>query len=88
MKAYELARMKALVQKIIEMLDTIKYTYPYHQVIGFYLDRAGGYREEEVNELLEFGLDYDFYLVHQMDNRNYSKKWRLHYPSKLDDNSK
>jgi hypothetical protein len=61
----------------------MNFVYPYHQVVGFYLERAGVYDINSVNCLLDFGIKYDFYLVHGMDNPLYSEKWRLYYPANL-----
>jgi len=40
-KAFEMAMDRARVKKIAAYLKRIGYTYPYHQAIGFYLERAG-----------------------------------------------
>ena len=40
-RAYEASRAKASVAVLARMLETINYTYPYHQSIGYLLERAG-----------------------------------------------
>src|SRR5262249_17993192 len=41
LKAYRLAKDKVSVNRLAAMLQQLKFIYPYHQVVGFYLDRAG-----------------------------------------------
>jgi hypothetical protein len=65
---------------MLAMLKKLNYTYPYHQAIGFYLQRAGNYREAQIQLLKKFDFKYDFYLDHGMRNLEYSKEWKLYYP--------
>ncbi len=83
LKAYRLAKNKVSLESLAETLRILNYTYPYHQVVGFYLEKAGIYEENMVNNFLQFGLDYDFYLTHNMKEMSYSEKWRLFYPKDL-----
>ncbi len=57
-----------------------RYTYPYHQAIGFYLERSGGYSQSQLDLLRQFDIQYDFYLAHQMKEMDYNEKWRLFIP--------
>lgn len=82
-KAYRMAKGKFSVNRLSAMLKKINYIYPYHQVIGFYLENSGVYKETAVNLLKKPGLEYDFYLTHQMTDTVYSKNWRLYYPRGL-----
>jgi hypothetical protein len=41
LEAYEIARDKVDIFKINEYLLKLNYIYPYHQLIGFYMDKAG-----------------------------------------------
>jgi hypothetical protein len=82
-RAYQLAIGRVSVEKIEKTLRTMNHTYPYHQVVGFYLERAGTCDESSLARLSSFGLSFDFYLTHQMAETEYSKKWRLYYPAKL-----
>jgi predicted transcriptional regulator of viral defense system len=80
LEAYKRASTTVNVSQLVEMLRTMDYIYPYHQVIGFYLERSGCYKEKDINRLTDFGLNYDFYLTHQIQNPEYSGKWRLFIP--------
>ena len=39
--AYKKSIGKVSVKKIIAILDTINFIYPYYQAVGFYLEKAG-----------------------------------------------
>ena len=78
-KAFRLAKEKVSVNALSAMLVKLRYVYPYHQAIGFYLERAG-YKPELLDLLRRFPMDYDFYLTHQMGETEYVKDWRLHVP--------
>ncbi len=80
---YRRASAKISPDNLVETLVTLNYTYPYHQVIGYYLEKAGVYEKSAAEWFLEFGLEYDFYLTHQMNEPTYSAKWRLYYPKNL-----
>ena len=78
-KAFELAKDKLSVNALTAMLKKLKYTYPYHQAIGFYLERAG-YKSSLIDLLRKLPVKFDFYLTHKMGATDYVKAWRLHVP--------
>ena len=80
LNAYKRAAKRVSINKLCAMLRKLKYIYPYHQAIGFYLERAGVYREAQIGLLKRFDFEYDFYMTHQMKETEYSKEWRLYYP--------
>lgn len=79
---YENAHDRASVNRLRAYLKKADYIYPYHQAIGFYLERAG-YAENVLRLMDNFPQKYDFYLTHNMKNKNYSERWRLYYPASL-----
>jgi hypothetical protein len=81
--AYQSVKDKVTVEELSETLRNMGYIYPYHQVVGFYMENAGGVEEKSLGILEEIPMNYDFYLTHQMRETAYSKKWRLHYPIDL-----
>jgi predicted transcriptional regulator of viral defense system len=81
---YRRASQKTSVRHLWEIYWILDYVYPYHQVIGFYLDRAGVYDEKEINLFYKIDKPFNFYLTHKMEKTSYSKKWRLFYPKEFD----
>ena len=81
-KAYIRARGKISTDLLISILRKIDYVYPYHQVIGFYMQRAG-FENTALNPLKKMGLEYDFYLDYGMGQTDYSKEWRVYFPKNL-----
>ena len=79
LKAYRLAKERVSVNKLAAMLKQLEFIYPYHQVVGFYLDRAG-YKPSLLDLLLRFPMEFDFYLEHKMNKKDYVKAWRLYIP--------
>ncbi len=79
LKAYQAAREKVQINRLMAYLKELSYIYPYHQAIGFYLQRAG-YPESGYNRLKEFGLKYDFYLDYNVLDKTYLPEWRLFVP--------
>ena len=78
-KAFELAKDSVSVNKLASYLRKLRYVYPYHQAIGFYMERAG--YEEPLLKLMEhFPIEHDFYLQHAMKSPVFNKRWRLFVP--------
>lgn len=80
--AYRGARERVAVGTLLATLRRLQHIYPYHQVIGFYMERAG-YPAAQLERLMALGLQYDFYLANQMPRPQYDPKWRIHYPEGL-----
>jgi predicted transcriptional regulator of viral defense system len=81
--AFESAKSNVSVNTLIATLKKLNYVYPYHQSIGFYMDRAG-YPEKHKAQLKQLGLNYDFYLDYHLPNdKKYDPTWRLFYPGSL-----
>lgn len=77
--AFKAARERASVNTLVATLKKLEYVYPYHQAIGFYMDRAG-YGAERLEPLRKLPVDFDFYLAHGMRERDYDPAWRLFIP--------
>jgi predicted transcriptional regulator of viral defense system len=78
-RAYTAAQGRASIRSLAKMLHTLDYTYPYHQAIGFYLEKAG-YDRSEVDLMRERPIEHDFYLDHAMRQTEYNSRWRLFVP--------
>jgi hypothetical protein len=83
LQAYRRANDKISVNRLSALLKSIDYVYPYHQVIGFYLEKAGTYKKSQIALFRRFDVTHDFYLMHQIKEPEYSRQWRLFYPKGL-----
>lgn len=81
-KAYEFAKDKVSVNKLVSYLKKINYKYPYHQAIGFYLEKAS-YSQNQLNLVEEFERTLRFYLDYKMTDFVYDSKWNVYYPRGL-----
>lgn len=82
LQAFRLARDRISVTKLLGILRKLDYTYPYHQSIGFYLERAG-YTEADQTLVKELGAKFDFYLSHGLNNPAFDPNWRVFFPKRL-----
>jgi predicted transcriptional regulator of viral defense system len=80
LKAYRNAKGNVSINRLTAMLRKLNYVYPYHQAVGFYLERSGVYDESSIRLLRKFEMNYDFYLTYDMQEQDYSKEWRLFFP--------
>ncbi len=80
--AFKAASNKVSVNRLASYLMKINYTYPFHQAIGFYMERAG-YREGQIELIRAFSRDFDFYLDYGIKSPEYIERWRLFVPQGL-----
>ena len=80
-KAYENAREREdlSVNTMSATLKRMGRIYPYHQVVGYFLERAG-FKPSLVDLFKSQVMVRDFYLTHQMGATKYLPDWRLHVP--------
>jgi hypothetical protein len=83
LKAYRKAKGKVSISKLIEILHEMNFVYPYHQAVGFYFERTGVYKKSELRQLRDMPMEHDFYLDYNMGETQYSKDWRIHFPTDL-----
>ncbi len=79
LEAYKSAKDVVSVNTLIATLKKLDYVYPYHQAIGFYMQRAG-YESNRYERLRNLGIDFDFYLAHDIRERDFDPYWRLYFP--------
>ena len=78
-KAYSLAADRFSVNRLSAMLKKLQHSYPYHQAIGFYLEKSG-VPELMLDIFRSFPQEFDFYLANQMGETDYVPGWRLFVP--------
>ena len=79
LEAYRGAKGRVEAGEIVRTLRKLDYVYPYHQSVGFLMERAG-YAPQECAKLRRLGTNYDFYLIHGMKKPKHDPKWRLFFP--------
>jgi predicted transcriptional regulator of viral defense system len=84
LNAYRLALPKLDMALLIKALRKVNHAYPYHQSIGFLLEKAGA-SPDLLSPLKQMGLNHDFYVDHEIKDPCFNTSWRVHYPRELDD---
>lgn len=77
--AFRAAKSKLSANLLQAILKKLNYRYPYHQAIGFYLERSG-YEATRWKRFLDMGQSHNFYLAHDIQDPDYDSKWKLFYP--------
>jgi predicted transcriptional regulator of viral defense system len=80
--AYIRAKGEISINRLLAYLRKMDYIYPYHQVLGFYLEKAG-YKESQLKLLESMNIEYNFYLNYNMEKPSFSERWKLYYPGHL-----
>lgn len=80
--AYRSAKDRVSVGTLLATLKKLDYIYPYHQAIGFYMQRAG-YAKSQYSRLKAVGLNYDFHLAYGLKDKEFDPEWRLFFPKSL-----
>lgn len=78
-QAYKEAIANINFSYLLNLLTSINYRYPYHQAIGFYLERANA-DKEILKKLKDIGIKFNFYLDYAMANPQFDESWRVFYP--------
>lgn len=79
LEAFEIARDIVDIEKINEYLEKLNYIYPYHQLIGFYMDKAG-YNKKNIDDIFLKNIVNNFYLTYNMSNKEFDTKWKIYFP--------
>jgi len=77
---YKNAATTLSVERITNYLRDLNYTYPFHQAIGYYLERTGNFTDDDLLPLRRNPIEFDFYITYQLRNPEYNEKWRLFVP--------
>jgi hypothetical protein len=82
LEAFKKARGRVEIDRLAEMVERLEYRYPYHQAIGFYMERAT-YPADELAKLSALGIHLDFYVGYGITERGFDARWRVHFPKDL-----
>lgn len=78
--AYKRAAARTAVNRLVAYLKQLGFIYPYHQAIGFYMEKAGEFSSAQLELLRDQEMHFDFYLAHEMSDVEYVPEWRLFIP--------
>jgi len=79
LEAFRLANDALDTNKLDSYLDDLNYTYPYHQLVGFYLERAG-YTKSKLKPFIKKTSEFKFYMTYNLSNKKLDSKWNIYYP--------
>jgi predicted transcriptional regulator of viral defense system len=82
LSVFRAALKRVSISAMIEALDVLDYLYPYHQALGFYLQRAGA-SDDELEGLRSRGMRFKFYLAHALKDPAYDASWKIFHPKRL-----
>lgn len=83
LEAYNKAKENVDLYKLDNYLKDLDYIYPYHQLIGFYLDLAG-FPENNLHLFLNKKSHINFYQTYNLTNKKLNEKWGVFYPTGLE----
>jgi predicted transcriptional regulator of viral defense system len=78
--AFRSAAPNVSANRLATYLTALNYTYPYHQAIGFYMEKAGNYSDAQIRKMQALPINFNFYLTYQLKNPSFNEKWRLFVP--------
>lgn len=81
-RAFEKAKDHVSVPQIAALLAKMKFTYPYHQALGFVLQKVG-MSEESLDPLKDRKIRFRFYLDYGMKAPAFDPSWKIYYPPDL-----
>lgn len=87
LQAFQRARARANTRTLIHLLKSLEYVYPYHQTIGFFMEKAK-FPKDQYEQLRQFGINFEFFVAHGMAKPHFDYKWRVYYPRSLESHLK
>lgn len=81
--AYRQAAPLVNPHKILSYLEQLQHIYPYHQAIGFYMEKAASFSQDAIEIFRALPRQFNFYLDYAMQETEYSEDWRIYYPALL-----
>ena len=79
LEAYERAKDHVAIAVLLSIFKKLDFIYPYHQAIGFYLEKAG-YPSASYSLFKKLGFEFKFYLCHGLNDYVLDEEWQLYIP--------
>lgn len=79
LEAFKKATPLININKLDIYLSKMDYIYPYHQLLGFYLEKSG-FNGDSLKIFEEKISPYNFYMTYNMSAKNLDAKWKIYYP--------
>jgi hypothetical protein len=76
---FQKAKDRVSVREMATLLKKMNYVYPYHQALGFVLERAG-VPNQSLTPLREPKIRFKFYLDYGIKKPALDPSWNLYYP--------
>jgi predicted transcriptional regulator of viral defense system len=83
LEAFNNAKEKVNINTLNNYIEKLDYIYPYHQLIGFYLDLAG-FPDTALKLFLQKKTHIKFYQTYNLTNKKLNEKWGIYYPTGLE----
>lgn len=74
---------KVSLNKLLSYLIRLDFIYPYHQAIGFLMERSGAYKEQQLAKLRALPRPFKFYIAYDIKDKEFSKEWNIYYPKSM-----
>lgn len=87
-KAYAESRSLVSVNVVRKLIKDFNFSYPYHQIIGFYMDISGKYTEPELKKIEKLGINFIMPLHKGIspdsDNVAIDERWKVLFDKRHD----
>ena len=83
LECFQNASRKVDVKKLVQTLKEINHIYPYHQAIGYYMEKSGAYSQSEIALLKKIPRELEFFLDYAMQEKTFCAQWKIWVPIKL-----
>lgn len=80
LESFRIAAGRVSTNKMLAMIKNLPFVYPYHQALGFYMERSEAFTESALRLVKSMPIDRDFYLTHGMEDKDFDPNWRVYFP--------
>jgi hypothetical protein len=80
--AFQRSRDRVDVRQLVRYLAKLNYVYPFHQAIGWYMQKSE-YSEGQLRALRSLPRLRRFYLTHKMHDPSFNEAWQIFVPSHM-----